>query len=642
METPSIVVEPPREEVDLIDGGHNASLNSALQVYYNGTYSCTTSSARNASAEQGLFSTPLEHSSHSSGQISPLITTGLRDGTVQHAPNYPYREFEGIITVTSGNMFLSASGQNSPIEALSPASTSSGDLFPETWSDTSSTWSPSVESSSPSSPSLSPINTSMLNFTFNDAPYLEESFSSQQNPGTSRMRSNSYSGGSDSPPGVNNGGRPRSASFTNVNVSTFLPPDSQPQWVPSYHQNEIPLTNPMPNDFSMMDTSLFSAGASTSFGSPTSPSYSPTNDAWSVTEVPPGAMPGVTFNYPPPEGPPPSTNQVFAHSRSHSTHLTVPLAPSLQRRGAHRRSHSHTGVHDHASSPTSPASPDSMRGSFPSTRGRQPTPGFAANRSRPSSAASLTREPSYSQIDQSAAFLSVNPATQYPSHMSDSSSYLSPSPAPSSASPSPVQSPLIGSPVELAVPDFTGMEAMPSISVDDSLVRRHSFAGGSSQSHDARQPQTLHRAASDPVGRGRRARPRPRFPGLLRPQNEVDEVPPPQELSIMINVPVEGIASTSTATTPLSSDSEHKEMVASNKIVDASTKRRKKPGERGRFICPICNHNFTAKHNLNNHMNSHSGVKPFKCEVCKQTFTTSGTAKRHQNNCTGKMPRKRS
>ncbi|KAJ8088493.1 hypothetical protein PM082_022566 [Marasmius tenuissimus] len=46
METPSIVVEPPREEVDLIDGGH---LNSTLPVYF-GTYQCTTSSSRNASA----------------------------------------------------------------------------------------------------------------------------------------------------------------------------------------------------------------------------------------------------------------------------------------------------------------------------------------------------------------------------------------------------------------------------------------------------------------------------------------------------------------------------------------------------------------------------------------------------------------
>ena len=78
------------------------------------------------STEQGLFSSPADHSPLSSGQVSPLITTGLRDGTVKQ-PNYPSREFEGIITVTSGNMFLSASGQNSPIEALSPASTSSGD-----------------------------------------------------------------------------------------------------------------------------------------------------------------------------------------------------------------------------------------------------------------------------------------------------------------------------------------------------------------------------------------------------------------------------------------------------------------------------------------------------------------------------------
>ncbi|KAK1236392.1 hypothetical protein PQX77_000376 [Marasmius sp. AFHP31] len=581
METPSIVVEPPREEVDLIDGGH---LN-----------------------KQGLFSTPLEHSPLSSGQVSPLITTGLRD-------------------VTSGNMFLSASGQNSPIEALSPASTSSGDLFPETWSDCSSSWSPSHDSSSP------------------DAPYMEENLNYQQNSGANRMRSNSYSGGSDSPPEGSNGGRPRSASFTNAQIHSAFINESQSiaQWDPLFHDPGVSPTSPIPADFSMMDPNFFSFNGGTNFGSPVSPSYSSSSDNWSIPENASGPMPNVVFNYPPPEGPPPNANQMMSHSRSQSTHLTVPLAPSLQRRGAHRRSHSHTGVHEHASSPTSPTSPDSAtRGLFPSNRGRQLSPSFAA-RSRPSSAASLTREPSYAQVDQSASFLNVNPATHMSSYMSDRSSVMSLSPAPSSASASPAQSPHIGSPVELA-PDFTGMEAMPSIKVDDSLVRRHSFAGGSShtQSPSPDPSETLHRAASDPIGRGRRPKSRPRYQGLLRPQKEVDEVPPPQELSVMINVPVEGIASTSTATTPISSDSEQKEIVASSKIVDASVKRRKKPGERGRFVCPICNHNFTAKHNLNNHMNSHSGVKPFKCEVCKQTFTTSGTAKRHQNNCTGKMPRKR-
>ncbi|KAF9260013.1 hypothetical protein L218DRAFT_1003109 [Marasmius fiardii PR-910] len=625
METPSIVVEPPREEQDLIDGGHTPSLN-ALQSFY-GMYQGATSSSGNTSAEQGLFSTPLDLNTLSSGQVSPLITTGLRDAQ-------------------SGNMFLSASGQNSPIEASSPASTSSGDpVFPENWSDCSSQWSPSLEPSShPSSPSLSPINTSMLNFTFNDPPYLEENF--QQAPAANRMRSNSYSGG-DSPPEANNGGRPRSASFTNVNDhvhNTFFHVDASPippQWDPSFQGVGFASSTSLPNDFSSMDPSIYGGNAGAGFGSPTSPSYSPVNEGWNIPEL--SSSPGhPPMNYPPPPGPPPNANSMVAsHSRSQSTHLTVPTSTSLQRRGAHRRRHSDTGVHEHASSPNSPASPDSAtRGMFPSVRRRIPSPSFTPSHSRPSSAASFNYEACYQQVDQSAAFLNINPANQISSNTSDSSSFLSPSPGPSSASQSPAQSP-IAPPIELAVPDFTGTKPLSAIKVDDSLIRRHSYGGGGSQAHADSSPETLHRAASDPLGRGRKARSRPRYQGLLRPQKEVDESSQFRDLSMMIDVPVEGIASTSTAASPLSSDSEHKDIVASNKIVDASFKRRKKPTEKARFVCPICQHNFTAKHNLNNHMNSHNGVKPFKCDVCKQTFTTSGTAKRHQNNCTGKIPRKR-
>ncbi|KAG7089237.1 hypothetical protein E1B28_010936 [Marasmius oreades] len=623
METPSIVVEPPSEEVDLIDGGHTPSLTSALQSFY-GMYQDTTSSSGNTSTEQGLFSTPLDLSP---GQISPLITTGLRDAQ-------------------SGNMFLSASGQNSPIEASSPASTSSGDpVFPENWSDCSSQWSPSHDSSShPSSPSMSPINTSMLNFTFNDPPYLEETF--QEAPAANRMRSNSYSGGSgsESSPEASNSGRPRSASFTNVNDHYF---HVESQWDPSFQATGF-VASPLPNDFPAVDTNIYSGNVPPGFGSPTSPSYSPVNDGWNVPDPSSGPLPTfMNYHYPSLSGPPPNPNSnpnpmMTSHSRSQSTHLTVPSNTSLQRRGAHRRSHSHTGVHEHTSPPISPTLSDpATRGLSPSTRGRQSSPSFTPNHSRPSSAASFNYETYFQQVDQSAAFLNINPATQIPSNMSDSSSsFLSPSPGPSSASQSPVQSP-VAPPIELAVPDFTGTKPLPAIKVDDSLIRRHSYAGGP-HVHADRSPETLHRATSDPLGRGRKIRTRSRFQGLLRPQKEVDESSQFRDFSsMMIDVPVEGIASTSAATSPLSSDSEHKDIVASNKIVDASYKRRKKPDEKARFVCPICRHTFTAKHNLNNHINSHNGVKPFRCDVCKQTFTTSGTAKRHQNNCTGKMPRKR-
>lgn len=631
IETPSIVVEPPRDEIeDLIDGGRNPSLNSTLggdfQALY-GVFPDSTSSSRNTSTEQGLFSTPLEHSPLSSGQVSPLITTGLRDAS-------------------SGNMFLSASGQNSPIDAWSPVSTSSGDaVFPDTWSDCSSSWSPSVESSSPSSPSLSPINSSMLHIHLNEAPMLDDNAGFNQGPSMYRIRSNSYSGGSDSPP-ESGGARPRSASFTNPQIAGGTGLDAAPQisqqfqWDPSFQDASMTTFVPgSPIPGHSLDNTLFVGNNGASYGSPSSSNFSsPTSsESWHY-DLPAQPIPSIMFQ--PPPGPPPQNPMSSAsHSRSLSTHLTVPSSThSLQRRGAHRRSHSHTGVHE----PTSPSSPSATRPSrgHPSGRGRSPGPSAARHSRTPS----LTRDPAYSPIDPSASFIAVNPANQIPNVMTDISSFL-PSPTPSSAGSSPVHSP-ITHPIEINVTD-SGAGDVPVINVDDydssGLARRHSYGGGSQSPEPS--PTELHRAASDPVGRGRKARSRTvprRFPGLLRPQKEVDESMQFRDLSsLMMDVPIEGIASTSSSPTPASSDNEHKEIVASTKIVDASSKRRKKPGEKGRFVCHICGHDFTAKHNLNNHMNSHSGIKPHKCVVCGQTFTTSGTAKRHQSNCGGRPPRKR-
>ncbi|KAJ7227481.1 hypothetical protein GGX14DRAFT_419794 [Mycena pura] len=70
--------------------------------------------------------------------------------------------------------------------------------------------------------------------------------------------------------------------------------------------------------------------------------------------------------------------------------------------------------------------------------------------------------------------------------------------------------------------------------------------------------------------------------------------------------------------------------VASPANLKASSRRRKKIP---RFKCELCGSTFTARHNLQNHENSHAGVRPFVCEWCREAFTTKGVLKRHQKTC---------
>ncbi|KAJ7812335.1 hypothetical protein B0H13DRAFT_1469892, partial [Mycena leptocephala] len=59
-------------------------------------------------------------------------------------------------------------------------------------------------------------------------------------------------------------------------------------------------------------------------------------------------------------------------------------------------------------------------------------------------------------------------------------------------------------------------------------------------------------------------------------------------------------------------------------------RRRMNPGA---FVCETCGADFTAKHNLRNHQNSHNSVKIFKCQGCGQSFATSHVLKRHTRRC---------
>ncbi|KAJ7613942.1 hypothetical protein FB45DRAFT_1008759 [Roridomyces roridus] len=72
--------------------------------------------------------------------------------------------------------------------------------------------------------------------------------------------------------------------------------------------------------------------------------------------------------------------------------------------------------------------------------------------------------------------------------------------------------------------------------------------------------------------------------------------------------------------------------VVTDATVRASTSRRKDPSKIGDFICGVCGYDFTAKHNLTNHMNSHLDIKNFKCG-CGQRFGTAHVLKRHRSKC---------
>ncbi|KAJ6545028.1 hypothetical protein DFH09DRAFT_1172496 [Mycena vulgaris] len=81
--------------------------------------------------------------------------------------------------------------------------------------------------------------------------------------------------------------------------------------------------------------------------------------------------------------------------------------------------------------------------------------------------------------------------------------------------------------------------------------------------------------------------------------------------------------------------SEFRAAVGTDATRRAATRRRKDPNKRGPFVCKICGNDFTAKHNLKNHTNSHNSVKEHPCPKCHQFFGTSHVRDRHKLKCVG-------
>ncbi|KAK7024378.1 hypothetical protein VNI00_016319 [Paramarasmius palmivorus] len=74
--------------------------------------------------------------------------------------------------------------------------------------------------------------------------------------------------------------------------------------------------------------------------------------------------------------------------------------------------------------------------------------------------------------------------------------------------------------------------------------------------------------------------------------------------------------------------------IASDDVLKASRKRRKDPGE-GEFKCHIYSQDYTAQHNLTNHINAHRGIEPFECPHCHKYYTTKHVLDHHMKTAVG-------
>ncbi|KAK7464299.1 hypothetical protein VKT23_006466 [Stygiomarasmius scandens] len=74
--------------------------------------------------------------------------------------------------------------------------------------------------------------------------------------------------------------------------------------------------------------------------------------------------------------------------------------------------------------------------------------------------------------------------------------------------------------------------------------------------------------------------------------------------------------------------------VATEKVKKCALSKRKITGQ---YFCKFCSADFTARHNLKNHLNSHIGFRPFPCMWCSYRSGASCTLKRHMSKKHGEV-----
>ena len=54
-------------------------------------------------------------------------------------------------------------------------------------------------------------------------------------------------------------------------------------------------------------------------------------------------------------------------------------------------------------------------------------------------------------------------------------------------------------------------------------------------------------------------------------------------------------------------------------------------GQKKSFLCSVCGKSFTTKHTLQQHVNVHTGVRPYACETCGKSFSYESALRDHKN-----------
>lgn len=512
--------------------------------------------------------------------------------------------------------------------------------FSDNASDVSSSYSPHIEypNSFPSSPSLSPVHSAFSEFNISEPPPEDRNLLLGDTSLSARPRSWSYSPAT--PQYDNNDQRPRSSSVVgstlafqqdmstfnegfatqgqqntfgfsgnyntanfNIASSSITPSNYNNNYTAGFDVNSIPTSSSNYDGYNSVGLDLTSSTVPSQqfdnnlgYGlSPLPPSSSVTMDNFqfygqptNVDRAPhPHDVSQGLANFSNNLSIPSSSNHRprsaslggnsqmepshLDHEYAHGAFLDVPVlhAPrALQRKGAHRRGATHTGINHHShmgagrGRSLGPPSPRSLSGSRSSDRSQSPYP---------------------------------SPSPSIPG-----------SPLPNSNASSLYNSPLIPALPSEALGDIPDLNIMVIPPDDASLGRRHTSAGaGGSGQTDEHQ---LRRVQSDPFaatrgqkhaaqpthrrtrsGRGRGGA-KSQVMGEMPMMNFAEAGPSnPYAESAEYDPPSPSGGSSN------GGDTSFKHQVASGKIVAASHKRRKHPGK---FVCEICEADFTAKHNL--------------------------------------------